>query len=288
MQNQEQEDALSRCLKQPINSVETLNLSIDTPEPNKAVRWDETGTKLVSTEYDLEAMAEEASGALTRATAALSAAEIAVSSATEASEAAAQASRDVAAASAAIVGVAETAQNYAVGTIAECPEGSAKWWAQQTQQTVQMTSYTKNETDALLIQKADTFTPASPLEFVTENSVKKLKINDTTLSGTYATKEYVTGVAATKQDALTEGTGIDITEGVISVDLSDVAYTKNQTDALLNTKQDTLTAGNYISISSGVIDVDTDTLIQGFTEEQWEEKSASEKAAIKLAVIYEE
>lgn len=289
MQNQEQEDALARCLKQPVSVPETASLVISPPVANKAVMWDDTGTKLICTEYDLEAMASDAYDSLTRATTALTAAEAAVDEATTATSTAAQASRDVAAASAAIVGVAETAQNYAVGNIEECPEGSAKWWAHQTAQTVQMTAYTKNETDALLAAKANDFTLKSPLEFITEDSVKKLQINDSSLSATYATKSYVDTAVGAKQDTLVPGTGIDIDEDgkTISVDISSLAYTKAQTDALVGAKQDTLTPGDFIDITSNTISVDADTLIQGFTDVQWSTKTAEEKAAIKLAVIYE-
>lgn len=290
MQNQEQEDALGRCLQQPINSdPESAGITIGEIIPKHATMWDETGTQLVSTEYDLEQMAADAHDATLDARAAITLAEQAVGMAQSAAGDAADAAHDVAQASSTILGVAETARNYAIGTIAECPEGSAKWWAQQTAQTVQGSYYTKNETDALVAAKADNFTPKSPLEFVTEDNTKKLQINDTTLSGTYATKSFVTGITDTKQDTLIPSTGVSIAADgkTISVDITSVAYTKAQVDSLVEAKQNTLTAGSYINISSDTISVAADTLIQGFTENQWSDLSTSEKQAIKLAVIYE-
>lgn len=290
MQNQEQEDALSRCLQQSINTdPDAPPVSIGEIIPGRAVKWNDEGNALVCTDYDLDALAAEANAAVERAN---EASNIAINAANEAKQAtsdAAQAARDVAQASSTILGVAETARKYAIGTIEECPEGSAKWWAQQAAQTVTGEYYTKNEVDAIVAAKADSFTPAGPLEFVTEGGVKKLKINDTTMSETYATNEAVDEIADTKQDTLIPGIGVSIgADGkTISVDVSSVAYTKAQTNALLAGKQDALTPGQYISLNDGNINVAADVLIQGFTAAQWAEKTSEEKAAIKLAVVYE-
>lgn len=60
-----------------------------------------------------------------------------------------------------------------------------------------------------------------------------------------------------KQDTISAGNGIDVTNNVVSVDntiakKTDV-YTKNETDSLLGGKQNTLTAGNGIDITNNII-----------------------------------
>lgn len=290
MQNQEQEDALGRCLQQSINTdPDAPPVTIGEIIPGRAVMWNEDGTALVCTSYDLEQLAADASTAVALATEAATTARQAALEARQATSDAAQAARDVAQASSTILGVAETARNYAIGTILECPEGSAKWWAQQAAQTVTGDYYTKNEVDAIAAGKADAFTPVGALEFVTEGGVKKLKIDDTELSATYATNASVASDLADKQDTLIAGTGVSIASDgkTISVDVSSISYTKAQTNALLAEKQDALTPGQYISLNNGNINVAADVLIQGFTAAQWAEKTSEEKAAIKLAVVYE-
>lgn len=121
---------------------------------------------------------------------------------------------------------------------------------------------------------AETYTKAQidQKDADTLNSAKSY--TDTTAQGVVNT---LRGEIATKQDILTAGSNIDITNNEISADLSnyysktevdnkDTAtldsakgytdtkitdyYTKTQTDTLLNAKQDTLTAGNNITIDA--------------------------------------
>lgn len=65
-----------------------------------------------------------------------------------------------------------------------------------------------------------------------------------------------------KQDTISAGDGIDVTNNVVSVDntvakKTDV-YTKGETDSLLNNKQDTLTAGTGISITNNTVSCTVD------------------------------
>lgn len=76
-----------------------------------------------------------------------------------------------------------------------------------------------------------------------------------------------------KQDTISAGDGIDITNNVVSVDntvakAADV-YTKTETDSLLNNKQDTLSAGTGINITNNTVSCTVD--ISGK-----EDKSASQ------------
>ena len=65
-----------------------------------------------------------------------------------------------------------------------------------------------------------------------------------------------------KQDTISAGNGIDVTNNVVSVDntvakKTDV-YTKGETDSLLNNKQDTLSAGIGISITNNTVSCTVD------------------------------
>lgn len=65
-----------------------------------------------------------------------------------------------------------------------------------------------------------------------------------------------------KQDTISAGDGIDITNNVVSVDntvakAADV-YTKTETDSLLNNKQDTLSAGTGINITNNTVSCTVD------------------------------
>ena len=65
-----------------------------------------------------------------------------------------------------------------------------------------------------------------------------------------------------KQDTISAGDGIDVTNNVVSVDntvakKTDV-YTKGETDSLLNNKQDTLSAGIGISITNNTVSCTVD------------------------------
>lgn len=82
-----------------------------------------------------------------------------------------------------------------------------------------------------------------------------------------------------KQDTISAGNGIDVTNNVVSVDntiakKTDV-YTKNETDFLLGGKQNTLTAGENISIENNVISVPRDVTLENI-------QSPSDNTAINI------
>lgn len=340
MQNQEQEDALNRAIKLPLDADPNIqNLDLPLPEANKGLKWNATEDGLVNTKYDTDEIADiateqaeiatqQAALATLRATEAAESAQLAADKAQEVTETAQAAIAEIAqevadalsetdaikdAAQEAITNAKDSAisdietaagtaveeattaissakdtavgeveasadatialaQSWAVGTITDRPEGSAKWWAQQAQQIVQGDSYTKLETDALLLQKEDVFTVGSNL---TMSEERVLDVNTTTLNQNFPTKTdmsaAITASATTKQDKLIAGSGIAIAEDgkTISADLSGVdAYTKSQTDSKLAQKQDVLIAGDNIIIAADgkTISATTSASIDAYTK----------------------
>lgn len=76
------------------------------------------------------------------------------------------------------------------------------------------------------------------------------------------TKSETDALLEDKQDTISAGDGIDITNNVVSVDntvakKADV-YTKTETDSLLNNKQDTLSAGTGINITNNTVSCTVD------------------------------
>lgn len=76
------------------------------------------------------------------------------------------------------------------------------------------------------------------------------------------TKSETNYLLDNKQDTISAGDGIDITNNVVSVDntvakAADV-YTKTETDSLLNNKQDTLSAGTGINITNNTVSCTVD------------------------------
>lgn len=347
MQNQEQEEALDRALKLPLDAPTAIkNIDLPLPEANKGLKWNEDGTALVNTKYDTDAIAdmareyaetaiEQAGVATQQAANAAASAELASQKAAETAALAEDAVQEIAeavadalsetesvknaaqeaintakdsaitdindAAQGAVASVTEgideakeqaiseveasgadtiaLAQSWAIGDKAERPEGSAKWWAEQTAQLVQGDGYTKLEVDNLLSQKEDNFSINNTLIM---SEARVLGVNTTTLEGTFPTKEEVTSEISTaleaKQDKLIAGSGIAIAEDgkTITADMSTVdAYTKAQTNSLLDAKQNKLVAGanitiseeNVISSTGGVSDAytkaETDNLLNG-------------------------
>lgn len=91
------------------------------------------------------------------------------------------------------------------------------------------------------------------------------------------TKSETDDLLDAKQDTISAGDGIDITNNVVSVDntiakKADV-YTKAETDSLLNNKQDTLSAGTGINITNNTVTCTVDisgkedkAVLQTFTD----------------------
>lgn len=251
-QNQEQEEAIGRALKLPIDSPVTItDINLPIPEANKGLKWDGEGKSLINTKYDTDEIAEDAKKqaeyAAQQAALAAQKAQEAADSAATAGDKSTEISQVVATAKAEVEKAAEdasagvtteitnakneaiadvtesgadiisTAQSWAIGDNTARPEGSAKWWAEQAAQSIRGDVYTKNETDALLNTKADKFTVDSTLVMSNE---RVLGLNPTALEGNYPTKQdmntAITNAVKDKQDKLTAGTNITIVDNVIS------------------------------------------------------------------------
>ena len=92
-----------------------------------------------------------------------------------------------------------------------------------------------------------------------DDKVVEIFQGKTYLLDNYFTKSETLTLLEGKQDTISAGDGIDITNNVVGVD-NTVAkktevYTKDETDSLLNNKQNTLTAGENINIENDVISV---------------------------------
>lgn len=321
-QNQEQEDAIDRAIKLPVNTDPNLkDLDLPLPEADKGLKWNSEGNALVNTKYDTDKIAdmakeqadkatEQAGAAALKAQEAATSAKYAEEKAEEVKQSAADAIAEIAdkvadalvetdaikdAAQEAITSLSDAskeeikqatqeattqakadittvknqalseveasagetialAKSWAIGTVAERPEGSAKWWAEQAQQIVQGEGYTKLETDALLDKKEDKFTLGTNLKMSTE---RVLDVDTTSLNQSFPTKSdlsaAITASAVTKQDKLIAGSGIKIADDgkTISADITGVdTYTKAQTDTKLAAKQDVLIAGDGITIAA--------------------------------------
>lgn len=251
-QNQEQEEAIGRALKLPIDSpVKVTNIDLPTPDAGKGLKWNDTADGLINTKYDPDTIADEAKQqaeyATQQAVLATQKAQEAAASAAEANskgveiteivatakiqvehaaeeasanvtaeinEAKEDAIADVTASGADII---STAQSWAIGDSTARPEGSAKWWAEQASQAIQGDVYTKLETDALLNTKANNFTVDSTLVM---SDQRVLGISSTALEGTYPTKQdmntAIEDAVKDKQDTLIAGNNITIVGNVIS------------------------------------------------------------------------
>jgi hypothetical protein len=300
MQNQEQEDLLSRAIKLPIDTPTNIgDLDLPLPEANKALKWNSTADALINTKYDPDAIADEARHqaeiaaqqaaiAAQKAVEASSSANLAQAAVTQVNAAKNEALEDIdeaattaaagvtasinAAKEAAIQEVEDSstdvlnlAESWAIGDITDRPEGSAKWWAEQTAQLVQGETYTKNETDALLAQKEDKLTIGFGLAKSADNT---LSVVPSAFDFEYPTiddmNEAIAEGLATKQGTLTAGEGITISDtNVISATgggtAPDSVYTKDETNALLATKQNTLVAGTGISLEGSIISTTVDS-----------------------------
>lgn len=120
MQNQEQEDTLARAVKFPMDTDSSITGTVTFPKPEsgKGVKWDENGS-LVNTDENIDDMVALATE---QAEIATEQADIAKSSATTAVNAAGQSDWAL-----------NEGITWAVGTLAQRPEGSAKYWAERAE-----------------------------------------------------------------------------------------------------------------------------------------------------------
>lgn len=148
MQNQEQEDTLSRCLKVSPDTPEDIDVTFPRPDAGKAIVWNNEGKGLTNSAFTLDDALNRAEGAADRAE---DAADRADASADRAEGAAGTLNYS-----------AEDAKKWAIGTLAECPMGSAKYWAEQERQVMLADAYTKVQTAGLLEFKGDDFSVVDP------------------------------------------------------------------------------------------------------------------------------
>ena len=283
-QNQEQEEAIKRALKLPIDSpVTSADINLPAPEAGKGLKWNTTADGLINTKYDPDTIADEAKQqaeyATQQAALATQKAQEAAASAAEANSkgveiteivatakiqvehAAEEASANVTAeineakdnaiadVTASGAGIISTAQSWAIGDNTSRPEGSAKWWAEQAAQSIQGDVYTKLETDALLNTKANNFTVDSTLVM---SDQRVLGISSTALEGTYPTKQdmntAIENAVKDKQDTLVAGNNITIVGNVISATGGGGGGT---TDAYTKEETNQLLLGKQDSLTAG-------------------------------------
>jgi hypothetical protein len=299
MQNQEQAEALDRALKFSRNIDPDLVNRIAFPEsnPGKGIKWNDEGV-LANTDEDIDNIVEAATyqANIAKDSAALASQEAAV--ALEASARAEKAVEEldqkvedgktaleehtelqkttidsyVQAAEDQVIAntqdIVDTVESWAVGTIEERPEGSAKYWAEVSKEATTFDTYTKSEIDGALSKKQDAITAGAGIV----KSGSTLSIDNSILVTEEEFNQFKTLNSAeinAKQETLTAGTGISIVGNVISATgggggggVSVDAYSKTETDALLSTKQDTLSAGSFISIEGDTVSCTLETYNQ--------------------------
>lgn len=137
-QNQEQDEILSRAIKMPVDTDKELlkGITFPSPNPNKAIQWNSSGTNLTNSVYGIDDLTNKVDEALGKVDGIIDDVSMSL--------------EEIQRLESSSQGWANTSRSWAVGTDAERPEGSAKWWAQQTAQTVQMDSYTKAEVDRMI------------------------------------------------------------------------------------------------------------------------------------------
>ncbi len=110
-----------------------------------------------------------------------------------------------------------TAKSWAIDPIESRPEGSAKYWADVAKETAQFDTYTKSEIDGKLAGKEPAITGSTGLTNVRvvndDGSItNEYNVNKAYLDQFYDAKGTAASIGATKQDTLTAGTGITISE----------------------------------------------------------------------------
>lgn len=247
MQNQEQEDGILRAVKFPMGTDGSVlgGVTFPLPNPGKGIKWGDNGNLAntdVAIDEIIEKATEQANKAESQATIATTQAGIATAAADEAkqtlvdvhnavadgieqidnktidsiatietatTEAKDAAVNDVEASGAETIA---TAKSWAIDPIESRPEGSAKYWAQVAQETAQFDTYTKSEIDGKLYQKANDFNIGDGLNWDSTTDPRYLSVNSDWLNMYYPTLTTLDNRLAEKQDKLTAGAGIAISE----------------------------------------------------------------------------
>lgn len=137
-QNQEQDELLARAIKMPVDTDKELikGITFPSPNPNKAIQWNSSGTNLTNSVYGIDDLTNKVDEALNKVDGIIDDVSISL--------------EEIQRLENSSQGWADTSRSWAVGTDTERPEGSARWWAQQTAQTVKMDAYTKAEVDRMI------------------------------------------------------------------------------------------------------------------------------------------
>ena len=137
-QNQEQDELLDRAIKMPVDTDKELlkGITFPSPNPNKAIQWNSSGTNLTNSVYGIDDLTNKVDEALDKVDGIVDNVSMSL--------------EEIQRLESSSQGWANTSRSWAVGTDTERPEGSARWWAQQTAQTVKMESYTKAEVDRMI------------------------------------------------------------------------------------------------------------------------------------------
>lgn len=223
MQNQEQEDALNRAIKLPIDApVDIKDLDMPIPEANKGLKWNEDGTALVNTKYDTDALADEAKEQ----------AEIAT---TQAAIATAKANEAAASATLAAQKAAETVQ--AADEAVQKIEDEVTKALAETETIKDAAEKAINDAKDAAIAEADTQI----------GQAKDAAIAEVTASGASSVEEarkWAVGTIEERPEGSAEWWAKQAAESI----KGDV-YTKSETDALLLNKEDKFTTGASLSMS---------------------------------------
>lgn len=234
MQNQEQEEALGRALKLPIDApTDIKNLDLPLPEPNKGLKWNEEGNGLVNTKYDTDAIGDLAKE---QADIATQQAAIATTKANEAAASAALAAQKAEETAATAEEAIQNIKDEVTNAISQTEE--VKEAAQQA---------IKDAKDAAVEEVNNTASTAlSDLEAeITE--AKDQAIAEVEESSVEVIAEARKWAIGTKEEC-PEGSAEWWAKQAAQVAQGE-AYTKLETDALLAAKADKFTVGNTLTLS---------------------------------------
>ncbi len=168
-QNQEQDEILSRAIKMPVDTDKDLlkGITFPSPNPNKAIQWNSSGTNLTNSAYGIDDLTNKVDEALDKVDSIVDDVSMSL--------------EEIQRLESSSQGWANTSRSWAVGSDTERPEGSAKWWAQQTAQTVKMDSYTKAEVDRMInLNTLPSFTTGAFMCWKDTNTYGQVPRMDTT------------------------------------------------------------------------------------------------------------
>ncbi len=288
MQQQEQDDKLSRAVLLPVDSqVDNADLGLPVPEPGKALKWAKDLSGLINSKQDVDEVVDlanaakdeatrQANVASAQATDAKSSALFAAEKLAQTTHAAEQAQEDIA-----------TAKTEATNAITALKKSEVADATSEIQAEAMKNIEAIDAAGLEAENKAKLYAQGT-IEELPSGSAKYWAgvAKESAQFDTY-TKSELDGKLSAKQDALTFGSGLTEAENTVSVDVDTVetlleahttfnnkyqhklkagtginiaddntisatgqidAYTKEETNNLLSAKQNTLVAGDNITI----------------------------------------